>query len=68
MGALMTIQDILDSLKGRVRYIDIQLCGYDTSDPDFEDTYSEGRCDQLWDERDYIFSLIRKIEKPEEVA
>jgi len=63
----MTIQDILDSLKGRVRSIDIELCGYDTGDPDFEDTYSEGRYDQLWDERNYIFSLIHKIENVEEV-
>jgi hypothetical protein len=35
---------------------------YDTSDPDFEDTYSEGRYDTLWDQRCYLFDLIVKIE------
>ena len=62
MGDLMNVQDILDSLKSRILLIDEFMSEYDTSDPDFEDTYSEGRYDTLWDQRCYLFDLIVKIE------
>ena len=58
----MNVQDILDSLKDRILQLDEAVSEYDTSNPDFEDTYSEGRYDQLWDERCYIFNLVNKIE------
>ena len=64
----MNVQDILNSLKARILWLDEAMIEYDTSDPDFEDTYSEGRYDQLWDERCYIFDLIVKIGNADEVA
>ncbi len=58
----MNVQDILDSLKDRILWIDELMSEYDADDPEFEDTYREGRYDTLWDQRCYIFDLINKIE------
>lgn len=56
------IQKIEDSLKSRVNLIDELMGDYDINDPDFDDTYSEGYYDRLWDERIYMNFLLEKID------
>lgn len=53
--------DVKDTLKLRLALIKELMADYDPSDPDFEDTYSEGYYDRLWDEAIYINFVLEKF-------
>lgn len=57
----MVLLDVKESLKLRLNLLKELMADYDPSDPNFEDTYSEGCYDRLWDEAIYINFVLDKF-------